>query len=175
MFELLDKRAAIKEIQKFLNIISDRVNRDVPRIAIDGIYGIETHNAVKTFQEIYGINNSGKVDNDTFDLLFLLYSEAVTDANRRDFILTDKKFPFMVGSQGNDVLIINLLINELSKSYFGIEGTNKSTYFSESTEEAVSVLQNAFLMGITGEVDAALFERMIIELKAIRRIEAVYK
>lgn len=89
--------------------------------------------------------------------------------------MTDKKFPFAVGSQSNDVLIINLLINELSKSYVGIESTDKSTYFSETTKEAVSVLQNAFLMEITGEVDAALFERMIIELKAIRRIETVYK
>ena len=72
MYFLSDSPAAIREVQKFLYVISYRVNSDVPRVAIDGIYGPETEAAVIAFQEIYGHSASGSVDRETFDSLYTL-------------------------------------------------------------------------------------------------------
>ena len=76
MYRLGDKRAAIREIQKYLHFISDRITNEVPRIAIDGIYGNESKEAVMAFQEYKGIAKTGEVDYETFNLLYSEYLKA---------------------------------------------------------------------------------------------------
>ena len=48
MYQQSNKNAAVKEIQTYLYLISDRMYADVPRIPIDGIYDSETEAAVTT-------------------------------------------------------------------------------------------------------------------------------
>ena len=115
MYELLNKPAAIKEVQKFLYVISDRVNNKVPRVAIDGIYGNETRNAVLIFQRLYDLEGDGTVDRITFDKMYILYEEARNSDLSFDYIITENGFPVKLGDQNNDVIYIHLLINELKK------------------------------------------------------------
>ena len=48
-------------MQEQLNAISNNYPL-IPRIAVDGIYGEETQNAVKVFQKIFGLPVTGIVD-----------------------------------------------------------------------------------------------------------------
>ena len=50
MYPLSDKVSAIREVQKFLHLISDKKGSTIPRVSIDGIYGEETRGAVSEFQ-----------------------------------------------------------------------------------------------------------------------------
>ncbi len=175
MYFLSDTSAAIREVQKFLYVISDSVNSQVPRVAIDGIYGPETEYAVRTFQKIYGHEISGKVDRETFDNLYALYSEAIIDIRVSDYILTEDGFPITLGTQNNDVIAVHLIINELGKTYTDIGYVNvKSSYFSEGSQGAVMELQKIFNVPVTGEVDKLFFERMKTELDALKRLNTVY-
>lgn len=174
MYELLDKPAAIREVQKFLHVIADRVNTDIPRVAIDGVYGEETADAVRIFQTIYGLRIDGLVDRATFDMLFILYRDALVDFASSDYIITDIGFPIKIGSQSNDVLALHLLIEELGKTYTDIGTVSKSTYFSEATQNAVMNLQKIFRAQVTGEVDSLFYDRMNYELDAIRRLNEIY-
>ena len=72
--DIQDSRKVIREIQKFLLDISYRI-QGFPRITIDGIYGEETSNAVRYFQELYGLPVTGTVDFLTLLFLFDVYEE----------------------------------------------------------------------------------------------------
>ena len=175
MYELLNKPAAIKEVQKFLYVISDRVNNEVPRVAIDGIYGDETRNAVLIFQQLYDLDGDGTVDRITFDKMYVLYKEAVNDDLSSDYIITENGFPVKVGDQNNDVVYIHLLINELRKTYQDIQGVDtKSNYFSDVTKKAVEDLEQIFSIDGNGEVDVDFLSRMEMELEALKRIRETY-
>ncbi len=175
MYELLDKAAAIREIQKFLFVISDTVNSGVPRVAIDGIYGEETRNAVLIFQKIYNIDGDGTVDRITFDKMYILYRDALDEDLRRDYIITDNGFPISVGTQSNDVLYIHLLLNELGEKYRDIESVDtKSTFFSEKSRKAVMDLEEIFRIEGKGEVDSLFLLRMENEIDSIKRANEEY-
>lgn len=175
MYELLNKPAAIKEVQKFLYVISDRVNNKVPRVAIDGIYGDETRNAVLIFQRLYDLEGDGTVDRITFDKMYILYEEARNSDLSFDYIITENGFPVKLGDQNNDVIYIHLLINELKKTYQDIQGVDtKSNYFSDATKKAVEDLEQIFRIDGNGEVDTVFLSRMEIELDALNRISENY-
>jgi len=175
MYELLDKAAAIREIQKFLFVISDTINSDVPRVAIDGIYGEETRNAVLIFQNLYDLDGDGTVDRITFDKMYILYRDAIDENLSRDYIITDGGFPISVGTQNNDVLYIHLLLNELKKRYRDIESVDtKNTFFSENSKNAVMDLEKIFRIKSKGEVDSPFLLRMEKEIDSIKRANEKY-
>lgn len=174
MYELLDKKSAIKEIQRFLRVISDRVNPNIPRVSIDGIYGQETFEAVSVFQEIYGLAKTGTVDRETFELLYLLHDSAIREKNTSNYIITNEGFPLKLGSQGNDVINLHLYITELEKTYADIGSVGKGSYFNTQTQNAVINLEKIFNMKASGEVSAILYQRILTELDAIRRLEEIY-
>lgn len=51
----------VEQIQEQLNAISDNYPR-IPKIAVDGIYGENTQNAVQIFQDVFGLPETGIVD-----------------------------------------------------------------------------------------------------------------
>lgn len=51
----------VEQMQEQLNAISNNYPL-IPRIAVDGIYGEETQNAVEVFQKIFGLPVTGIVD-----------------------------------------------------------------------------------------------------------------
>ena len=174
MYELLDTRSAIREVQKFLYTISTSLNPDVPRVAIDGIYGEETVDAVRIFQIIYGIPSTGYVDRKTFDMLYLLYSEAIIDKKTDDYVITPTGFPIKLGSQGSDVIAVHLYITELQKKYPDIVSVGKGAYFSEDTKNAVINLQIIFNLEPTGEIDARLYQRILTEVDSLLILQEDY-
>jgi peptidoglycan hydrolase-like protein with peptidoglycan-binding domain len=171
MYELLDKPAAIKEVQRFLLVLSDIENSTIPRVSIDGIYGPETRDAVKEFQSVYGLRENGLVDLETFDLLYFHYSNTVSERERAEYVITEAGFPFALGSQNIDVLHIHLLFEELSKTYTDIGTARRETYFSKNSENITKELQKIFDMEITGVIDALFYERMLLEIDSIRSLE----
>ena len=174
MYELLDTKSAIKETQKFLYTISTELNPDVPRVAVDGIYGSETIDAVRRFQLIYGIPDTGYVDRATFDTLYLLYKDAITDKNSKDYLISSDGFPIKLGSYGSDVIAIHLYIGELSKKYSDIGDVGKGAYFTEETRRAVINLEKIFNMTPSGEIDSRLYQRILAEVDSLRRAEEEY-
>ena len=175
MYELLDKPAAIREVQGYLYTISNQINSNVPRISIDGIYGSETRDAVIAFQLEYGIPTTGEVDYETFNALALIASDANIEDNLPDCIITNKGLPLRKGNQGDDVLVLNLMLIELLKAYRDIGRVERSTYFSASTERAVRGLQRIFRISETGVVDSRTLGRIKTELNASHRRGFVYQ
>ena len=62
------KNAVVEKIQKRLNELGYKV-RNKP-ISVDGYYGPGTESAVRSFREKNGLEDSGEVDSETYQLLF---------------------------------------------------------------------------------------------------------
>lgn len=174
MYALNDKRSAIIEVQRFLYLISNTTHPTVPRVAIDGIWGTETEAAVIEFQRISGKETTGKVDYETFELLYSAYSAAKSDFYERKFLITSQGFPLTKNMINNDVLVLHLMILEIQKTYDYLTEVTKSTYYSETTEKAVMELQEIFGIEPSGEVDAEMFQRLVLELDSVKLANSVY-
>lgn len=64
--------SSVRTIQEQLNTISDAYPR-IPKIIVDGIYGPETANAVRIFQEIFNLPVTGVVDIGTWYRISRIY------------------------------------------------------------------------------------------------------
>lgn len=66
---------ATAEVQRYLRALSYRHN-EVPHVGVDGIYGEETRAAVRAFQVLFSLDATGRVDEETFSLLYSEYIKA---------------------------------------------------------------------------------------------------
>ena len=60
---------AIAEVQRYLRAVS-YLYGEVPHVGIDGIYGKETKDAVRAFQFLFALKETGIVDDLTFKRLY---------------------------------------------------------------------------------------------------------
>lgn len=66
----------VATLQGYLNRISD-IYTDIPKIAVDGVYGTATVNAVREYQEIFGIEESGVTGATTWNSIADTYRTVV--------------------------------------------------------------------------------------------------
>ena len=165
MYRITDRNEYVKEVQSYLLLLSD-ADSLFPRVAIDGVYGEETKEAILYFQGENSLIKSGKVDKETFDLLYIKYTEAMNEKEARKFIITDNGFPLMYGVQNNDVATLHFIIEELSKTYESITPLPSGRFYNRLTEGSVRELQRIFGLLENGIVDELLFERLLLELEA---------
>ena len=77
MYNMNNKKDAVREIQKYLLEISESDNSGISRISVDGVFGDETKKAVCEFQSEQGLPPTGIVDRLTYDALYAAYKEAL--------------------------------------------------------------------------------------------------
>jgi peptidoglycan hydrolase-like protein with peptidoglycan-binding domain len=174
MYALSDERSAIMEVQRFLYLIANTTYPTIPHVSVDGIWGAETESAVIEFQRMSGNKVSGEVDYYTFEALYMAFSDAEAEIYERDYLITSDGFPLRKNMMNDDVLLLHLLILEIQKNYDYLTEVTRSTYYSETTENAVIELQEIFGFEKNGEVDAKMFERLVLELDSIILANSVY-
>ena len=76
MYRTNDKQQAIREVKKYLYVISTKVYPQIGRTTIDGQYDPATRDAVRAFQRIKGLTENGEVDIETFNALYDTYRKA---------------------------------------------------------------------------------------------------
>lgn len=64
----------VRALQEYLNFISNSYT-GIPKIAVDGIFGAGTENAVRAFQRIFGLNESGIVSASVWDSITEIYRD----------------------------------------------------------------------------------------------------
>jgi len=166
MYQQTDKKSAVKEIQKYLYVISDKKYNEIPRIPIDGIFDDETKDAVIKFQEITLLAPTGTVDYVTFISLFEVYTSIMDDFYTTDYIFGDSIFPLEENDQNEDVRALHIMIGELRKTYPQITDAGSGTYFSKKTGDAIEELRELFSLTKSRKLDKTLYRRMNAEIRA---------
>ncbi len=156
----------VRSIQLRLNRISDNYP-SIPKIAIpDGVFAVDTENAVKRFQEVFSLTPDGIVGDATWYRIQLIYN-AVKRLNELDSegiklgeVTQQYERELSVGDTGSSVSNVQYLIAYLAQFYSTIPSIAVDGIYGSATADAVRSVQKAFDLPVTGEVDYATWDIM---------------
>ena len=160
-----DRGNEVALIQTALNEISTNYPA-IPRVSVDGIYGENTENAIKTFQEIFDLTPDGIVGLATWYKLVYLYVgiRRLAELNSRGQQLLGESFEYtgvtQLGDTGLKVTIAQYLLSVLSEFYYTIPFVTVDGIFGQSTLNAVEAFQRTFNLPVTGVVTAGVWNEL---------------
>ena len=144
-----DRGIEVQNVQYLLSYISEFYST-VPSVAIDGIFGSATADAVRAFQRTFELPVTAIVDVETWDVLYRTYLgfiEAIPFKYVEGNILPYPGVPLRIGSSDDSVRVLQEYLNFISAYYPEIPSVNVTGYFGTQTQNAVTAFQRA--MGIT--------------------------
>lgn len=156
----------VERMQRFLN----RIRQNYPAIPVisnpNGIFGADTANAVRTFQQIFSLPQTGIVDRATWNKISY-YFVAVTNlaelTSQGDQIVTGTTPPnttISLGSSGGLVSRLQFMLNYIAQFYAEVPEIAQDGSFGSGTRNAVIAFQERFDLPPDGVVGPATWERI---------------
>lgn len=149
-----NRRRAVMFIQQTLRAVYE-TDKTVPLINPDGIYGEDTAQAVRVFQSVYGFEQTGVVDLETW--------KGLCDEKKRiDGIMAGgipiQPFPSSdyvarKGEESTFVHIVQIMLSELDVVYDNLGGLETDGVYGDVTEAHVTRFQGHHNIDQTGEVN----------------------
>lgn len=130
----------------------------IPPIAVDGIYGTETQNAVRSFQRAFDLDVTGNVDLISWDILYRTYLgflETVPFKYIEGNVLPYPGIPLRLGSESDEVRLLQEYIRYIASFIDEIPSVEPTGYFGTQTQSSVVALQNFLGIEPNGTVAAA--------------------
>ena len=148
MYSIDDKISAIKAVQRFLFLNET------------GIFNSDTKKAVEEKQRSSGLEITGTVDLETYELILNDYKlKENTDRINYETPLKGG-FPYKIGDYGNDITILNAMLSEVIAK----EGLKlwrpRGNYFSRTTSAAVERLREIFQLEAGTQIDELFYHRL---------------
>ena len=156
----------VRDLQVRLNRISTNYPA-IPKIySVDGIFGKETEDAVRTFQSIFGLTVDGIVGRATWYRILFLYngikrlneltSEGITAEE------VERQFAGNIGPGSPPDYVRTVQYFLALVGYFNqqIDSPPINGIYDERTETAVRAFQTAYGLPVTGIVDLATWEML---------------
>lgn len=154
------KRQHIMELQKYLHAIS-LMNRKIPTIIPNGIYGEETASAVKAFQLEYNLPETGKTDSATWNKIVSVY-KGLFKMNLEPYpAFPSEKFVCEKGAEGKLVYIIQAMLYGMGQSYDNFPTINVCGHFNKETINAVIKFQKICAIPQSGKVDCTTWNMLV--------------
>ncbi len=145
---------AVRILQYYLSVIA-YFNPNLSTIAVDGVFGQNTENAVREFQSYYGLEPTGVVERNTWDKIDEVYVNTVRDVPPSIYGGRAKLYPgfFLIeGSRGVEVTDLQSYLSLIGQYYEAIPVIPVTGYFGTQTENAVREFQRRFGIRETGAV-----------------------
>ena len=141
-----DRGDGVLSVQYFLNYISLFIP-SVLATDYDGAYGPSTAAAVRSFQKTYNLPETGIVNRETWDRIESVYYDIVSELDTNSNRIRIYPYPGRVislGSEGDDVRILQQYLNFIANTYTAIPKLNVDGIFGASTAAAVSEFKRIF-------------------------------
>lgn len=159
--DLSDTRTNTFHLQQALQKISES-DSDIPFLNTDGIYGDETTEAVRRYQEKYNLPQTGEADYETWESIQELYRSLLE--------LTEEALPFHVfpteiltikqGDSGDVVIVIQVMLNDFASRYSNLKNIRVSGQYGTETTDAVRNFQKLTQLEPTGIVNKPTWNEM---------------
>ena len=150
---------------KFIQVWLNRISRNFPAIpkipAADGIFDTPTENAVRKFQQVFGLEVTGTVNAATWYRISYIYTsvkrlaELDSEGLRFDEISPQFKEELKIGMQSIEVSMLQYYLAVIGAYYEAVVPVEVTGYFGEQTERSVKSFQRVFGLPQTGVVDRA--------------------
>ncbi len=148
----------VKIIQTQLNRISDNYPA-IPKIGeLNGVFGIDTENAVRKFQQIFNLQPTGEVDKPTWYKIKQYYVgvKQLSDLVGEGITLAEVQVPFsnrlQEGNQGVGVKTIQYYLNILAYFNPALSMVPLDGVYGADTTAAVRTFQSFYGLPVTGMV-----------------------
>ncbi len=172
-YRLGDRGGSVTIIQQSLNEISGDYPL-IPKIdPVDGIFGEETENAVRTFQEIFNLTPDGVVGRATWNKMILLYvgirrlAELSSEGQLYNNQPLDFPNTYGIGSRGPAVSSFQYFLLIISNFDSRIPSPGVTGEFDQNTERSVTAFQEAYNLPVTGVLDRATMSEIYDTYTAI--------
>ena len=146
----------------------------LPKIQpVDGVFGQQTEEAVRRFQEIFGLTADGVVGKATWYRLVSLYvgvnrlSELVSEGQRMFGIPFQAPQAVSEGSPRNQVLMVQYFLSILAQFDPLIPFVTLDGIYGPATRQAVRSFQTAQGIPVTGTVDTATWNALYSAFEGI--------
>ena len=149
-----DTGPGVEMIQYYLRFIGT-FNDFIPAVTTDGVFGDATENSVRSFQQAYGLEQTGVVNEETWNRLYSTYF-SILDGLPPDF-KGENFVPFggtvlYRGASGDAVRTLQNNLAEIATVYTDIPKVSVTGYFGPETEQAVIAYQKLFGLAPRGTV-----------------------
>ena len=155
----------------------NRIGQNYPAIPkiqpVDGVFGQQTEEAVRRFQEIFGLTADGVVGKATWYRLVSLYvgvnrlSELVSEGQRMFGIQFQAPQTVAEGSPRNPVLIVQYFLSILAQFNPLIPFVTVDGVYGPATRQAVRSFQTAQGIPVTGTVDTVTWNALYSAFEGI--------
>jgi len=169
-----DRDQNIRQLKERLRYIAS-VTGEGEILPVDAAYDRNMTNAVSAFQRRYGLPVSGDVNLATWEMIHAVARQNRLQNELRPFHLSPLDFPLKIGSSGDVVAALQLILMTLQLQYEGITdaGVTLSGVFDVNTAKAVDAFRRANgeknSTPADAEVDAALWNRMTYAYDLLRK------
>ncbi len=152
----------VRALQYYLDYLS-AYEESIPEVAIDGIFGEETRDAVIAFQRAYGLSPTGIVEEITWNTLYNAYLGIISSLPVEYF--SGNIVPFggvvlSIGAQVPAVRVLQEYLNYIGRTYTEIPPIEVTGLFGTQTRNAVIAFQNLFGLEADGSVGAVTWNRI---------------
>ncbi len=151
------ERKPVLDLQNMLRTIS-HYTQSISNVVPDGIFGVSTQNSVLDFQKAYGLEQTGEVDNKTWDKIRDAYNNVITIYSPpqpgiivADSIYIDREDELL------ELFVIQAMILALSRVYSNIPDVDVTGRHDDKSVVAVTTLQEIFSLEPTGVIDTITF------------------
>ncbi len=150
---------------KIIQTQLDRISKNYPAIPkienLNGIFGVDTENAVRKFQEIFSVPISGQVDKATWYEIKRYYTgvKRLSELVAEGITLEEASLPFDTvvseGMFGTEVRTVQYYLNIIAYFNSNLEPVPLNGVFDSQTVDAVKRFQAFYGLPATGIVDNA--------------------
>lgn len=167
-----DRGLDVLRIEFYLNRISGAVgNGIIPRLRVNGIYDIDTRDAVTAFQNYYGLPVSGVIDENTWNAIVTAYFDIPGDSSPSPVPYPGA--PVRYGDRGNEVRFIQDALNTIGTEVTEIPTLTVDGVFGIATQNAVKAFQQFYGLSVDGIVGEKTWARLNEEYSSINGAEDV--
>ena len=171
---------------RMINMQLNRIGQNYPAIPVilndSPYFTIETENAIKKFQEIFGLDVTGIVDKSTWYKIKYIYNavKKISDLYSEGISIDEATLLFnrvlQLGDEGQYIRTLNYLVNVISYFDPSIPYLNLSgSKFTKDTETVIKAIQNKYGLTSNGIVNAETW-KVIREVyrQTIRNVPSEY-
>lgn len=134
----------------------------IPRIPdADGIYDVPTTDAVREFQSVFGLSQTGDVNEATWYQIEYIFNslKRLAELNSEGLRLEDVRQQFVEelrpGMQNTEVRILQYYLAVIGAYYAAVTPVEITGFYGEDTTASVRSFQKVFGLPVTGTVDCA--------------------
>lgn len=163
------KKDHIREAQNYLLAIS-MFDKRIPQVFPSGVYDEATVEAVKAFQQVYGLEETGEIDSRTWNKIAQVYREYISGAPAAYNVFPSRSYVVHEGESGQLIYIIQAMLSSIGSSFDNMPGLKVCGEFNNETIGAVRSFQERTGLPLSGSVDCGTWNMLVQFCEHCRRM-----